>query len=853
MCRRVEAGSFASREDTNSVPFYLHHVEGGRALDWSEYRSASEGRAGPEVLNNVYLCLLDALELEPRHRDQLLKRGLTAEEVEQRCYRTLPPAGHRKIAEAVLDKVARLFVLPPITRDKVLKVPGFTTTDGDRLTVVPTAGLLIPLADSKQRIVGIKVRLDRPGRGGKYLYLSSARYGGPGPGAVLHYPPPEWHRGYEDVRITEGELKADVATARTRVKTFGVNGCSGWRMALAVCDHPLVETVRLAFDSDAVKNPTVARNLLAAARAVREMDQARRAEDKRFGVELVLETWDPQYKGIDDLLAADGTPEEHRGEAAMRKAEEIARAAGVNVDGQADDRDDDKRVVIELTPDLHEDHRQAANALADHPLLYQRGRVLVRVVRDVTPRGSVRRGGLPRIEALPLALVPEHLTAVAIFVKKDRKGVLVPVEPPDRLVSAVASAGRWPGVRPLEAVLGFPVLKPDGTVLCSPGYDADTGILLSGLPLGLPAIPDRPTARQVREAVALLLDLVSDFPFERPEHRAAWLAALLSPLARFAYEGPTPLFLADGNRPGVGKGLLWQLIAAILSGRPMATRSYSPDETEMEKRITTLAISGKLTVLLDNVKGYLGGAPLEAALTSTYWEGRILGVSRDYAGPLMATWFCTANNVEASEDIVRRTCPVRLETDLEAPADRTGFKHKQLLAHAGKHRPELLAAALTILRAYCAADRPDKGLKAWGSFEGWSDLVRSAVVWAGQPDPAAARQLLRQRADVVNDNLRALMACWLKLDPQGEGKTASQVYLTLFGANANAALEWEADMRTAIEGLVKKPSAHALGCLLRAHKRKVVGGYFLDTAGKDHQAEKWLVLPAAAFARKPDE
>ncbi len=42
---------------------------------------------------------------------------------------------------------------------------------------------------------------------------------------------------------------------------------------------------------------------------------------------------------------------------------------------------------------------------------------------------------------------------------------------------------------------------------------------------------------------------------------------------------------------------------------------------------------------------------------------------------------------------------------------------------------------LTILGAYVQAGRPSMNLRHWGSFEGWSDLVRGAVVFAGLPDP----------------------------------------------------------------------------------------------------------------------
>jgi hypothetical protein len=54
------------------------------------------------------------------------------------------------------------------------------------------------------------------------------------------------------------------------------------------------------------------------------------------------------------------------------------------------------------------------------------------------------------------------------------------------------------------------------------------------------SVPDRPTLRDAVAAAAELRDVVSDLPFERPEHRAAWLASLLTPLAWFAFDSPAP-------------------------------------------------------------------------------------------------------------------------------------------------------------------------------------------------------------------------------------------------------------------------------------------------------------------------
>ena len=59
--------------------------------------------------------------------------------------------------------------------------------------------------------------------GGKYLYVSSAKHGGPGPGAPAHLPYGSTAPA-AIVRVTEGALKADVAQALSGLPTSGLPG-----------------------------------------------------------------------------------------------------------------------------------------------------------------------------------------------------------------------------------------------------------------------------------------------------------------------------------------------------------------------------------------------------------------------------------------------------------------------------------------------------------------------------------------------------------------------------------------------------------------------------------------------------
>src|SRR5205807_793636 len=111
----------------------------------------------------------------------------------------------------------------------------------------------------------------------------------------------------------------------------------------------------------------------------------------------------------------------------------------------------------------------------------------------------------------------------------------------------------------------------------------------------------------------------------------------------------------------------------------------------------------------------------------------------------------------------RRTCRIRLESPEERPELRDVFRHPDLIGWVQRERPRLLAAALTILHGYFAAGRPDQRLKAWGSYAGWSDLVRGAVVWAGLADPGETRVTISD-SDPTAEALGVLMLAWQQAD-----------------------------------------------------------------------------------------
>jgi hypothetical protein len=510
-------------------------------------------------------------------------------------------------------------------------------------------------------------------------------------------------------------------------------------------------------------------------------------------------------------------------------------------------------IVITTAENIVND--EAVAALARDSTLFQRGGMLVRLVTDdaTGPKGISWSSG-PRIEPLPRELLRERLAAAANWII-NKGDTVVQARPPGWCIGAVFVRGQYPGIRQLYAVVNHPALRFDGTILTTPGYDASTGLYLvaSDKPV---SIGDSCTLQDASRAAATILQIVADFPFASEAHKAAWLAGLLTPLARFGFQGPAPLFLVDANTRGSGKGLLNDCISEIVSGRRFTVATYTKDEDELRKRITSLALAGDRLVLLDNLEGQFGNATLDAALTATSWNDRLLSTNRTVSAPLLMTWFATGNNVAVHADTARRICHVRLESPLERPEERSDFRYPKLLRYVQDHRHDLLTAALTILRAYCIAGKPRQSFSAWGSFQDWSDLVRSAVVWVGLPDPAATRMELQNRADVSAEYMTVIISCLEQLDPDRRGLTASEIIDRIKQHTGPKATEPPpthlADLKDAIEAMAGRLDPKVLGYKLRSYRRRNFGGKYLDVASTAHRAARWAVFPAASFAVRRD-
>jgi len=250
---------------------------------------ATQFRAEAAHVDAIYRALLrEQLRLSDAHREKLLARGLAPAEIAARGYASTPG---REEAAQLTETLAHL---------DLRGVPGFYRERGQWRMVNAAPGYFVPYRDERGRVAAMQYRLDEPLNGGqtKYLWFSSPpeRYPeGTSSGAPVHVSRPELLPEAREVTLTEGALKADVASFFLKAPVIAAAGVTlfgrhiGDRLRHLA---PQLHTVYVAFDLDWKSNEAVKRALF---RVLEELERARFAAR--------LRAWPPHMgKGIDDYL-----------------------------------------------------------------------------------------------------------------------------------------------------------------------------------------------------------------------------------------------------------------------------------------------------------------------------------------------------------------------------------------------------------------------------------------------------------------------------------------------------------------------------------------------------------------------
>jgi len=234
-----------------------------------------------DVRDATYRALLSRLTLSTDHRMNLLSRGLTADIIDQKMYKTTPVAGTKAIAKQLLSDGHYL-----------AGIPGFYRNNEDKqwTFIQNQRGILIPVRDLQGRIQGLQVRCDNVKRR-KFRWVSSSeRLDGCHAEGWVHVA----GAIRDQVLLIEGHMKADIVhhlTGQTVISIPGVNALSHLESVLVQLKKLGVKKIMTAFDMDFLSNPNV-RN---AYNNLVWMIQ-------KIGILFGTYLWNPEFNGLDDYV-----------------------------------------------------------------------------------------------------------------------------------------------------------------------------------------------------------------------------------------------------------------------------------------------------------------------------------------------------------------------------------------------------------------------------------------------------------------------------------------------------------------------------------------------------------------------
>jgi hypothetical protein len=282
--------------------------------------------------------------------------------------------------------------------------------------------------------------------------------------------------------------------------------------------------------------------------------------------------------------------------------------------------------------------------------------------------------------------------------------------------------------------------------------------------------------------------------------------------------------------------MLAESVAIIAMEKPAPATAVSGEREEIRKMITSALCEGHSIINLDNVEHPLASPDLAKAIAQTEYQDRALGENRMLRLLTNVLWTATGNNLTFREDLSSRALLCRIDAQVESPETRT-FRIPQLVDYLKTNRKHLVAAALTILRAYHSAGRPRQQVKPWGGFDEWSASIREPLIWLELADPCETRTVVLADDPEREESLSAVRALYKVF--RDEEFTSKRI-VRLCGSHNLL----KAAMLIAAAGHQKEIDSRSVGWWLRRVHDRILGGLRVELSRKASGVARWRVVKA---------
>lgn len=294
------------------------------------------------------------------------------------------------------------------------------------------------------------------------------------------------------------------------------------------------------------------------------------------------------------------------------------------------------------------------------------------------------------------------------FIKSLQKGDVDTIYPKEAFAILLSRINNdcWPK---LKYVLRLPFLNDSGELINTPGYIKEYQAFYPEN-FYLDINPMELHRDNLIWAKDLLIEYLQDFPFADPVDLTNILGLMV-----FSVMGPLippcrrPLWAVTASMSQTGKSLLVQAALTPAFG-PFIHLTDSGKNEEMDKEIKACISAGDRYFVFDNVNSgsTFNNNWLLSNLTSPVIKFRVLVTHVREIHENNFLWILTGNNITFPKEGLNRLVSVRLLWNKdEAPEDRTGFLHSNILKWGWENRINIIKALFILIKNWIDQGKPE--------------------------------------------------------------------------------------------------------------------------------------------------
>lgn len=488
-----------------------------------------------------------------------------------------------------------------------------------------------------------------------------------------------------------------------------------------------------------------------------------------------------------------------------------------------------KPTIRVVNGEIHRVVDAAEGELAKSGRFYQQGGLIVTVITDP---GTFET----RIQDVRQPALVRALAGVASWEKYDARAEdWVRTDPPARHATVLYDSTGYNHLPVIKGLARQPYLRPNGSLMPLAGYDAATN-MFGVFDVREFSVLDKPSRADAEKALTLINDLLTEFSFARETDLTAAVSAILTASIRPSL-AHAPMFHVRAHMVGSGKSYLCELFTAFATPRRGTPSSFPTDDEECRKMLLAELLCSPAVIEFDNLTSdLLAHKSLCTVLTSEYFSGRILGISKMATVNTRTLFLSSGNNVGPIQDMTRRCITINLSPQCETPATRN-FKRPDLIRELLRERSLYVSAALTIIRAWVEAGRPKAEAKSLASFGDWSEFCRQPLLWLGCADPAAS--VFESMADDPDrETLGRLLTAWQSVF----GNKPTMVREAV--KQASLAFDDNVELKEVLHDIADERgeiNRRKLGWWIKRHAGRIVDNFRFTRAPGSRSAEAWKV------------